>query len=885
VRSHPFFWRLIVRRIRRRVPGVAHDAVLGDLVEDYRTDRQSRGRLRAEWRVWRDAGSIARGYRSEQRAPKSGSGRLGDVIRDLCVAARMVRRTPWYSVAMAGVVAVSVALGGTCFAMVDGVLFRPLPFPHADEVYAISGLRTGEQRVAGQRAQTVSTREFDAWSAQTPDLRLTATASSSVILHDGVIRRALYVDRNFMTTFGLRFAIGGLREADFASFKAGAAGAARLPQPIVVTHRLWRELFAADPGILGRVIYPHSRLSAPVQIVGVLAHDSLVPIQTGDGVADALMPRRFDVENERMIVAFLRLSDSEYQRGIGTLLNTIAASRDAAPPTDPRFSPATRRALEPFASAVLVPLDEYLTAKDRPLFLLAFGLAACLLALGAASLVGLTSARAIQRDHELRLRRALGGSRRRIFRQVLLEHVVLTAAGCLAGVAFIGPMVGVTLTLLPENINLVYEPALDWRVAAFAVAVAAASAICAAAITTARTRFSSASPALGDTSHVAGSRTRRGPQLVVAAQTGLAFLLVLAGFLFATSVSRAWSNQPGFRVDRAATLDVMYREITGRQSTTDVANTLRTIPGIAGAGSFVSPFLEGLPGESSFQTPDTALPGTVAQEVRLGSGGFSALGVRLLDGRVPSDAELDAGSPVLAVSESVAKAFWPGQPAVGQRLRRGRTDYEVVGVIGDARFESLDRPPTPALYAPPLPSTFGMRFFVAFDDTNAPSLNFIVSVLAERHPDVLVQSLTPVTLSLADSIRTRRLSAAAATAFSVTATLLVTAGVLGLVAMSTARRTREIGVRMALGSTRTGVFSLVIREQLASVAAGLMLGAIIASGSGRFLRAHLYEVSPFDPAVWAITAVSVLAITTLGAWFPARTASRIDPVRALRADG
>jgi len=160
-----------------------------------------------------------------------------------------------------------------------------------------------------------------------------------------------------------------------------------------------------------------------------------------------------------------------------------------------------------------------------------------------------------------------------------------------------------------------------------------------------------------------------------------------------------------------------------------------------------------------------------------------------------------------------------------------------------------------------------------------------VSVLAERHPDVLVQSLTPVTLSLADSIRTRRLSAAAATAFSVTATLLVTAGVLGLVAMSTARRTREIGVRMALGSTRTGVFSLVIGEQLASVAAGLMLGAIIASGSGRFLRAHLYEVSPFDPAVWAITAVSVLAITTLGAWFPARTASRIDPVRALRADG
>jgi putative ABC transport system permease protein len=885
VRSRPLLWRLVVRRLRRRVPGATHDALLGDLVEDYRKDRRARGRLAAEWRVWRDARSIARGYHSEQRGPTSVSSRLGDLIKDVAVAGRMVRRTPWYSVAMAGVVAVSVALGGTCFAIVDGVLFRPLPYPHAGELFGISGLRSGEQRATGHRAQTVSTREFHAWSKATPDLRLTATSSSSVILQDGAIRRALYIDRNFATIFGLRFAMGGVREEDFSVGPAGAVDASRPPQPMVITHRLWRELFNADPAILGRVIHPHSQMSASVQVVGVLAHDSLVPMQSGDGLADALLPHTFDLGDERYIVPFVRLRDAEYTKGAGTLANVIVAASDAAPTTDPRFSPVARRAREPFVSAALVPLDEYLTAKERPLFLLAFGLAACLLALGTANLIGLTSARAIQRHHELQLRRALGASRRQIFWQVFLEHVVLAAAGCLAGAALISPLVGLTLRLLPDNTNLVYEPTLHWRVAAFAVAVAAASAVCAAAVTTARTRVCSASPALGHGSHVAGSRTRRGPRLIVAAQTALAFILVLAGFLFAASVSRAWSNEPGFRVDRAATLLVMYRDVTGRQSTIDVANTLRTIPGVASAGSIYSPWLEGYPGESRFQAPATATPGAAAQDVSLGSGSFSALGVRLLDGRLPTDAELDAGAPVVAVSEALARAFWPGQNPIGQRLKRLRIDHEVVGVIGDARFESLDWPPTPALYTPPAASALGMRFILAFNDTTAPSLDYIVSVLAHRHPNVQVRSLTPVSTALADSIRTRRLAAAAATAFSVTATLLVTVGVLGLVAMSTARRTREIGVRMALGSTRTGVFSLVIGEQLASVAVGLILGAFVASGTVRFIRAHLYEVSPFDPAAWVVTGVTVLTIATLGAWFPARTASRIDPVRALRADG
>src|SRR5690606_3420831 len=160
-------------------------------------------------------------------------------------------------------------------------------------------------------------------------------------------------------------------------------------------------------------------------------------------------------------------------RGAGTLTNVIAAARDAAPTTDPRFPPVVRRAREPFVSAALIPLDEYLTAKERPLFLLAFGLAGCLLALGAANLIGLTGSRTIQRQQELQLRRALGASRRQIFRQVLLEHAVLTTAGCLAGASLISPLIALALTLLPDSVNVVAEPAWHWRVAVFAVAVAA----------------------------------------------------------------------------------------------------------------------------------------------------------------------------------------------------------------------------------------------------------------------------------------------------------------------------------------------------------------------------------------------------------------------------
>jgi ABC-type antimicrobial peptide transport system permease subunit len=244
--------------------------------------------------------------------------------------------------------------------------------------------------------------------------------------------------------------------------------------------------------------------------------------------------------------------------------------------------------------------------------------------------------------------------------------------------------------------------------------------------------------------------------------------------------------------------------------------------------------------------------------------------------------------PVLAVSEIVARTYWSGTQAIGRRLKRdddGR-EFEVVGVVPDARYLSLDRDPSGAIYSSLAlqPRSGLINVMMRFDSDPATKVASAAEIVAARFPMYFVRSARTVTASLGESIRARRFQTLLFSAFGLAALVLTGAGVLGVMAMTTARRTREVGIRMAVGATSSDVISHLLREQMLTVSVGLAAGIGMAIWAARFVRAFLYKLDVYEPWVWAAAITTVLATAAIGTLIPALRASRVDPVKALRAD-
>jgi ABC-type antimicrobial peptide transport system permease subunit len=367
--------------------------------------------------------------------------------------------------------------------------------------------------------------------------------------------------------------------------------------------------------------------------------------------------------------------------------------------------------------------------------------------------------------------------------------------------------------------------------------------------------------------------------------------LILGGAFFVTSLARVLNEEPGFRTRDAAIVQVSVHHMrVPRDRGPELAEAVGRLPGVSNAALFTAPVLRRLFETSQFRLPGAERPPDYRPaSFEIGAGFFEASGIRLVEGRLPSDAELDAQSPVLAVSETVAQTYWPDRSAVGQTLMSWRrVPFTVVGVVADVRWAAPDFEPDGAIY-----STWaeGRTFILGFSllvtlerDTTTSDLSAAVARMLEGSPDFWTMEVRSVEEALVETIRTRRLSALMASVFGGVALLIVAVGLLGLVGMTASRRTREVGIRMALGAPRSGVVRQLVGEQLGAVTAGILAGAVIAAWVVRLIQAQLYETSPADPLVWMTSVVVLLAVATIGALAPAVRASRVDPVQALRQD-
>ena len=802
-------------------------------------------------------------------------------------ALRSLRRSPWYAATVVAVGGLAIVMMATVFALVDGVLFRPLPYPDAQDVFAVSGTFDGEpvpERLVGMS----SPRDLSAWRQAQPDLRMTLVGYSSIVLEDGRFAMAATIDRDFFDVFGVRLLAGGFSSEDFVD-----GGPVR---PIVISHALWQTHFNGDPQAIGRVFTPHGFRTTPYRIAGVLDRDGFVPPLPGSADSWIRRASRIDVLvpnmepptfGERIGVAFARVPSAQAPAAEAALRSAVVAYRSSVPPrARPYSSDGQRRAMAPYDDVALVSIAGLVTARQRPILTIVFATASGLTLLVVLNAGALGAARSQQRLREFAVRRSLGARPRDLLGDALVEQGLLAAGGTALGLALAPSLLGLIERSLPPGLELIKALSIDWRAVAFVLVVSAVMAL-ATALMTVRyiARHAALNPLLVTGAAGARAGTRLG-RVLVAGQIAVGFVLVLGGTLFVRSIALVWQEDPGLRLRNAAVLRVAVNDFVDRTRHQRLVEGVRGIPGVTRAAAFDARLFANFPGNTGgFLAPDGGPPPLPAPSLlRVGSGFFTATGMTLLAGRLPSDPELDSGAPVIAVSETLAARYWPGEDPIGQTLQQGKTVHRVVGVLRDARIVAMDVEPAGTIFAPLPPRAAGMHLFVAFAERPDTVLGQLVARMPDIDPIARVSEAKMVEDAAAESVQPRTISAIAGSGFAIGALVLVCVGLFGLAAQTTGWRTREIGIRLALGDTPAGIVALIATGHGVTVAAGLLAGSLLAAAVVRVISTYLYGVTAYDAGTWAVAAGVVVVAAAAGALVPALRAGSVNPVEALRAE-
>jgi len=808
--------------------------------------------------------------------------RTWTIGRDLRVASRALRRTPWYSVTATGVAALSLALGTTVFAIVDGVLFKPLPYASPERLVDLSGGFTRLPANGGTFG--VSMPDVRAWRQAAPDVAFTAVApGGAVSISDNDYLRNAEVDRHFFDVLGRGPLLGGFRNPDFD---------ARSPiVPTLLTYGVWQARFGGDPGVIGRTLTDSA--GSGIRVVGILPRGFLFPNALGVLDPESLSPlpdyTKLDADaTARWLRVVARLPTGETPAALhgrlGAAVVDVAAHYPVLP-ADPSASPTRLITRGPFDDVAVRPLGESMAARAHAASAAIFGAAAVLVLIAALNLAGLAGGRAVDRRDELALRRALGATGVSLVRFVSAEHAIVIGLGAATGLAAAWLLLPMAIALIPPGFDLLKTPTVDARVAAFALLAALAATLIVSALSVREVLGSSGGASLvhgaGGTSMASRVGLRR---WLIAGQVALALVMALGGALLGASLARVWDEDPGFDVDGTAKIRVNSPVNFTTAELDALTRSLARVPGVRAVGAMNELFLERAIRGSGFDTPAGVTRAGDVEEMGVTAGVFSALGFHALEGRLPAPDEFDTGRRIIVVSRTVASAYWPGRTAVGRTLVKEGQAYDVVAVVPDVRHASLDLASEGEIYSPiatrARPSV--LNLVVAFEGGMA--LAQTLFELNERFPDVKVLRAETMRSALGQSVGRRRFQALLFLAFTAAALVIVAVGVLGVVAMAVARRTHEMGLRMALGARSSVVIGLVLREQLGHVLGGLAVGAILSAWLVRFLGDSLYQTSVYDWRAWACGVSVLLALTTAAALAPALRASRIDPVRALRTD-
>jgi putative ABC transport system permease protein len=813
-------------------------------------------------------------------------------MTELRYAIRALAHARLYSTTVIAVIGMAMALVTVTFAVVDGVLFKPLPFTRADDLFVVRADIAAVPRV---QLPPVGSRDVTAWREIAPDVPGTlvrgADAATSTRL-DGRDYWQAGIDDRFFDVLGVSPLTGGFSQADFDWTRTPADAL----QPVLISHRLWQTMLAGDVSAVGRKVVMSERAGIEYgwRVAGILPADFVFPLDEGAPQPDVLTPigRVSRDRGAREFQYIVRVPDGADVSRAGSAFTAESRRLGEAPPLS-GHQPSDALQRLPFDSVQLIPVVDRLARQQRPSFRLVLAGSVLLLLLGAVNIAGLAAARNVTRRRELMVRRALGAGTWQIARGVISEVLLLVAAGTVLGVVMARPLLDWTLSLLPPAMTLLKPPVLDARVFGAAGTLAAVCVVL-VSVWPAWVGRRMSRPGADLQGGSSTRATRRSSFGLVALQVALGFVLMTAGALTVLSLARAWQNDTGYRRDRMVLLEVFVNRysagVDAMRQLEELDAVLRRVPGAElVAFSGVRPlFTRRLTAWTEWLPQGWSGSLDTVQSRPVSDTFFDVMGLPLVEGRWPEPGEWVPDQPVAVVSQKAARILWPDQKAVGRvlisRTRAVRPSRTVIAVVADTRFSALDEDPLGEIYVPDRFDALrtGAFFHIRTAGAAGPVLRRILPVLSTRHLYV-TQAWTHEDALFA-SVRHRVLAAWLFGSLGASALAVLGVGVLGLLAMSTSQRIREVGIRCALGATPARIVRMLFMEHMAGVVTGLGIGAILSWWLVRYLGSVLYRVQPHSPAAWSLVVTIVIAVAVVGTLIPSVRAACVDPVRALRVE-
>ena len=807
---------------------------------------------------------------------------MSHLVQDLRFAVRSFVRAPRFTVP--AVLALALGIGATTaiFSVVRGVMLKPLPYRDPDRIVAVweNNLRRNRPRNVIASANFVEWRErnrsFEYLGMSGP-ARLTFTLGG---VPEEVVGR--FASADVFPALGVQPAMG--RAYSTAEDQRGNDGV------IVLSHEFWQRRLGGRLDVLGTPIIASGRQRT---VVGIMPPRFTI---LGEKT-DFLIPYGWTIERLRSSPGrgsshgIARLRDGvTLQQATSDMTNIMSTLEKEAPQRNTGWS------------ITLVPVHEQMVDQIRPALNVLAGAVALVLLIACVNVANLLLARSTARQQELGLRAALGARRGRLVTQLLSESMLLAVVGGLAGLVLAFAFHRGLLALVADRIPIprLDQVALDLPVLGFALLLSLFTGLVFGFLPAWMASHTINEALHEGGRHSGGPKSRRALATLVVAEVALSLVLLTGAGLLIRSFIRLQNINPGFQAAGLFTARVSLpasgydddRKIGDFFSS--VVSRIRSVPGVRSAAGVSFLPLSGPGIGTSFYRTDKPIPAAGDQpitEVRpVTPDFFRTMGITQLAGRDISEADRVDSPQVAVVSDTLVKRYFADENPVGRRIHvsigspEGR-DYEIIGVVGDIKMSSLDAETRPAVYIPHTQLAIGLMTLVARSDLDplalTGSISAVVHSLDKELPLADVKTMEQVVDA---TIARPRVIAVLLTTFAVMALILAAVGVYGVMAYSVAQRTREIGVRMALGATATSVFRLVISQALRLVGIGVITGVIAAGGFMQLLKTLLYDTEPLDPWTFVITTVVLTMVAAIASYVPARRGTRVDPVQALRAE-
>ncbi len=856
----------------------AREHLLGDLDEQFQRRAARDPRAARRW-YRRQAAQTVRhlGLRRRRAAVPVGRAEgdfhMRDLVADARFALRQLVRQPFYAVVAVLSLTTAIAANGLVFGFVDHLVFNPFHVPDPDRLVSI-GLafpRLGQDEGFVEQHSPAEIDDF----RQAPALaHVTAFDLGNRAVSNGSTAERVFtvlaVD-DPVAAVGLAPTLG----RGFTAEELAPNG----PAVAVISHALWTRLFGGDPAIIGRHILVNAQ---PRTVVGVTAADGTLlgaDLWIPRGATPSSVPR-----NARQFTVVARLAPG------ATLAQANAELRAIAARTTTQYG-ARYPEYEGWRVRA-VPWTEAITGQLRGPARLLLGVGLLVLLIACVNLATLTLARVNRRRREIAVRYALGAGGWHILRLLLIESLAIAAVSAVLGLAIARLAMRPLVTMLPAMASAIGTPAIDLRTAIYAALVGLAGAVAMSVAPAWHARRAAPQDALRDTAGAGGGR-QRFRRMLVAAELTLAVVLLVGAGLLLVSYARIQNIDPGFRTDRMITMRLtlageQYGGSKASQFFHELVERLQALPEVdrAAAASqfppdeaFTTPFqVAGAP--ASTDTLPTALVTLVTP------GYFQALGMRLQSGRTLDDRDRAGAPTALVVNEAFARRYLDGHGRRRLLVTQRHLPADIVGIVADAHNDTLLRPAQPEIFVTIDQGPWSNQLFLLVRTTVDPvtAMPAVRRTLAALDPDQPLYLIQTMDQALARSLATQRIGLSLVGGFAAAALLIACVGVYGVVWYWVATRTREIGIRMALGATSRHVVRLVAGETVRLIVVGAVLGAGGGIVLGVFARPLLYRTSAADPVALGGVALALVLVALAAAYLPSRRASGVDPMQALRAD-